>query len=329
MQEKVLVTGGSGFIGGKVALLLAARGYGVRAFYRKGDDARLLDGSSVERIEGDIGDEALLAEAARGCAGVFHAAGNVSFREADRAVQYRVNVEGTRAVVSACRKAGVRRLVHTSTVNAIGLPLPAGSVGDESTPWSDVMDRFGYFVTKREAERIALRACGPSLDVVAVCPGTVFGPGDVNVNAGSYVLALARYPVFFYPGGGTSCAHVDAVAEGHLRAYLKGRPGRRYILGGENLTYAQMFATIADVLGRPRPRWRLPAPLAVAAAAAVEAAAGRLGVGAKLSADAARAGELTFFFSSDRAVRELGYEMIPFRRAVEDAVAWYRREGML
>ncbi len=327
MPETVLVTGASGFIGSSLALALtlAGRGLQVRAFYRKGDDARRLIGTPVQRIEGDICDESALIQAARGCSAVFHLAGNMSFRRADFDEQYKVNVEGTRAVVSACLQTDVRRLVHTSTVNAIGLPRPDRAIGNENTPWSKDMERFGYAVTKRQGERLALQACGPKLEVVVVNPGTVFGAGDVNTNAGSYILAMARYPLLFYPGGGVSCAHIDAVVAGHIAAYYKGRPGQRYILGGENLTYREIFAIIADVLGRPNSKLPLPPAAAVAVAFIAEV----FGLSSKLSPDAARAGELTFFFSSAKAERELGYRILPFRSAVEQAVQWYRQEGFL
>jgi dihydroflavonol-4-reductase len=340
MPETVLVTGASGFIGSNLALALSGRGFRVRAFYRTGDDARRLigargPGARIQRIEGNICDESTLVQAARGCSAVFHLAGNMSFRKADFNEQHKVNVEGTRAIVSACLQTDVRRLVHTSTVNAIGLPKPDKAIGDENTPWSEDMERFGYAVTKRQGERLALQACGPKLEVVVVNPGTVFGAGDVNANAGSYILAMARYPLLFYPGGGVSCAHIAAAVDGHIAALYKGRPGQRYILGGENLTYREIFAIIADVLGRSDPGWpypRRPGPrfrLSRAAAVAVAFVAEAFGLSSKLSPDAARAGDLTFFFSSAKAERELGYRILPFRSAVEEAVQWYREEGFL
>jgi dihydroflavonol-4-reductase len=360
MPETVLVTGASGFIGSSLALALSARGFRVRAFYRTGDDARRLIGARgpstrIQRIEGDICDESALVQAARGCSAVFHLAGNMSFRKADFNEQHKVNVEGTRAVVNACLQTDARRLVHTSTVNAIGLPKPDRAIGDENTPWSKDMERFGYAVTKRQGERLALQACGPKLEVVVVNPGTVFGAGDINVNAGSYILAMARFPLLFYPGGGVSCAHIAAAVDGNIAALYRARPGQRYILGGENLTYREIFAIIADVLRRPDPEWpdprravprmarlrmavprmavprmavpRLPLPRAAAVALAFVAEA--LGLSSKLSPDAARAGDLTFFFSSAKAQRELGYRILPFRSAVEQAVRWYRKEGFL
>jgi dihydroflavonol-4-reductase len=328
-MEKVLVTGGSGFIGGSLSRGLLERGFRVRAYYRPGDDARLISSPAIEKIEGDICDIRLLSEAARGCACVFHTAGNVSFRRADRRLQYRVNVEGTRAVVAACRLAGVTRLVHTSTVNTLGIPSPDGAVGDENTTYTGETAWFGYARTKKVAEDTALAACGPSLDVVVVNPGTVFGPGDVNRNAGSYILAIARAPVLFYPEGGTNCVHIDAVVAGQVAAFEKGRSGERYILGGENLTYREIFSIIAGLLGRRAPRFRLPALPSMAAAAAIEIASSILGVRSRLALEAARASRIKFFYSSDKARRDLGLPSIPFRLAARDAIEWYRAQGYL
>ncbi len=322
---KALVTGGSGFIGAALVRALCARGHDVRAFFRPGDDPRLLDGLPAERIEGDIGNREALAAAARGCEGVFHTAGNLSFLKRDRALQSRVNVDGASAVVDACLRAGVRRLVHTSSVNACGIPFPQGTIGDEETPFNWESVGFHYALTKRAGEQVALAADGPRLEVVVVNPGTVFGPGDIHRNAGSYILAIQKGPVFFYPGGGANVVHVAAVLAGHLAAFDRGRAGQRYILGGENLTYREIFATIAEVLGRPKPRLAVPYPAAWTAAGLVEAAAEISGRPARLSVEAVRAGYLKLFYSSAKAERELGLPRIPFRRAVEEAADWYAR----
>jgi dihydroflavonol-4-reductase len=157
----------------------------------------------------------------------------------------------------------------------------------------------------------------------------VFGPGDVNFNAGSYIRAIAGGLVLLYPPGGTNCVHVDAVVAGHLAAMDRGRPGERYVLGGENLTYREMFGVIADVLGRPRPLLPLPYPVALGAARLVDAVAGVSGLRPRVSAEAVRAGRHLLFYASAKAAKDLALPFIPFRRAVEDAVAWYRRHGLL
>jgi len=191
------------------------------------------------------------------------------------------------------------------------------------------MHHMGYVASKRTAESLALAASGRGLEVVVVNPGTVFGAGDVNVNAGSFILAAARLPVIACPAGGTNCVHIDAVARGHLAAYERGRAGERYILGGENLTYRDMFRTMAGILER-RPRLLpLPPAPAVALAFLIERAADLSRLGTRISADAARAGSLRLFYSSRKAEEELGFSSPPFRLAVREAVEWYRSEGYL
>ncbi|MBN2497053.1 MAG: NAD-dependent epimerase/dehydratase family protein [Deltaproteobacteria bacterium] len=325
----VLVTGASGFIGGRLAVALRQRGYRVRAHFRPGDDAGALERAGVECFASDICDRDSLERAARGCEGVFHVAGNVSFRRRDRALQRRVNVEGTRAVLAACRRAGVRRLVHTSTVNTLGPARPAGALADEDTLFDPRGCGLHYAETKKQAEDLALAAGRDGLEVVVVHPGTVFGPGDRFANAGSYILAIARLPVLLSPAGGTNCVHVDTVVEGHIAAFERGRAGQRYILGGQNLRYREIFATIAAALGKPAPIATLPTWLAAPAAAVLERLFDRLGIEANLSAEAARAGGMLLYYSSARAERELGLRPLPFSRAVREAVDWYRREGRI
>jgi dihydroflavonol-4-reductase len=329
MSRTFLVTGASGFVGGNLAKTLVERGDRVHAHYRPGDNTVLLEGLPVEHLPGDLCDVDLLHRAATGCDGVFHTAGNMSFLSWERPLQHRVNVDGTRAVVEACRKAGVRRLVHTATINTMGIPHPEGAEGDENTLFNWEPLDFHYAITKRRGEELALAANGPSLEVVVVNPGTIFGPGDVNFNAGSYIRVIAKSPLPFYPEGGTNCVHVDAVVAGHLAAFERGRPGERYVLGGENVTYREMFMIIAEVLGRPRPRFEIPYSAALAAATLLDLVARPLRLRLRVSAEAVRAGRHLLFYSSAKARRELDLPFIPFRRAVEDAVRWYRAHGML
>ncbi|GAB4297359.1 MAG: SDR family oxidoreductase [Myxococcota bacterium] len=329
MGKNFLVTGGSGFIGGNLTRALVEGGHRVKAFFKPGDNLKPLEGLDVELIEGDICDISRLSRAMKGCEGVFHTAGVVSFRKSDRAVQYRVNVEGVRAVVAACKKAGVKRLVHTSTINTLGIPYPEGSIGDEETEFNWYALGVQYAITKKLGEDAALKANGGDLEVVCVNPGTVFGGGDVNFNAGEYIRASAKGLLLFYPEGGTNCVHISAVVAGHISAFEKGRAGERYILGGENLSYREIFETIADVLGTRKPILKAPYLLTAAISYLAEISSEKEGGKTKLALEAAKAGRYKLFYSSAKAERELGLPAIPFRAAVEDAVEWYRKEGML
>jgi dihydroflavonol-4-reductase len=221
----------------------------------------------------------------------------------------------------------VRRFVHTSTVNTLGRP-PRGTIGDEGTPFDWGLLRLGYMDSKRASEEAVLEAAGDGLDALAVLPGTMFGPGDINANAGSYVLQAARGRLLLAPPGGTSVVHVDDVARGHLLALRRGARGARYILAGENLRYRELFALIASELGVRPPLATLPAS-ALRAVGLAARWAERAGVDLPAGEGALVAAGAELFYSSARAQRELGYEFRPAREAVRDAVRWYRAQGVL
>lgn len=313
---RVLVTGGSGHLGGRLARRLVAEGADVRVTYRPGDTTRALDGLAVDHRPAELLDDDALARALEGVETVFHTAALVTFDPRRYAAQMAVNAEGTRRLLTALRRAGVRRLVHTSTVNTLGVPR-RGALGDEGTPSDWAPYRLGYMDSKRAAEDAVLAAARDGLHAVIVLPGTMFGPGDVHGNAGAWVQLVARAPVVPVPPGGTTVCHVDDAAEGHVLALGRGRPGRRYVLGGDPLSYRELFVVIAQALGRRVPMWDLPAPLLRLATAAI----GRPGLARPLTEG--------LFYGSERAARELGWSWRPAVAAVHDAVAWYRAEGVV
>ena len=325
---RILVTGVSGFLGARLARLLCQEGHRVRGTYRPGDDLRLLQGLGLEAVACDVLDEGGTRRATREMEAVFHLAAMVSFEPARYWQQMRVNVQGTQVLLDACREAGVSRLVYTSTVNTLGVPR-SGRPGHEGTifdwqPW-----RLGYMDSKKAAEDLVTNAASHGLDALSVLPGTFFGPGDINQNAGQYILQCARGRLPAAPPGGTSVVHVDDVARGHLLALLHGQRCGRYILGGENLTYRRLFSIIARAVDRPPPSVTLPGGLVRAAALASDWLRSRAGVPLPLSAGLARAACSELFYSSDHARRELGYTFRPAHQAVEDAVRWYANQGVL
>ena len=325
---RILVTGVSGFLGARLARLLCQEGHRVRGTYRPGDDLRLLQGLGLEAVACDVLDEGGTRRATREMEAVFHLAAMVSFEPARYWQQMRVNVQGTQVLLDACREAGVSRLVYTSTVNTLGVPR-SGRPGHEGTifdwqPW-----RLGYMDSKKAAEDLVTNAASHGLDALSVLPGTFFGPGDINQNAGQYILQCARERLQVAPPGGTSVVHVDDVARGHLLALERGQRGGRYILGGENLTYHQLFSMIARALGQTPPRWTLPGGVMEAAGRASDWLRSRTGAPLPLSAGLTRAASVRLFYASDHARRELGYAFRPASEAIHDAVAWYAREGAL
>ncbi len=325
---RVLVTGATGFIGSRLTEELVRRGYSVRVLRRTNSKTLMLDGLAVEHIIGDVTEPEAVARAVAGCDLVFHVAAVSSYWRAQREQVYRVNVEGTRTVMEACLAAGVPRVVHTSSVAAIGIPRN-GRPADEANVFDPLSATFVYADSKHRAEEVVRQAVARGLDAVIVNPGAVYGAGDHNLISGSMVLEFARRTVPAFPPGGLCVADVDAVVQGHIAAAERGRTGERYILGGENLKLLDIAATICDVVGQRAPRWTVPAWTLPPAAIVVDAV-NRLHFGPPVfSGEQVRMTGLNVFYDSQKAMRELDYPILPFRGAVEKAYAWYRTHGFL
>jgi dihydroflavonol-4-reductase len=319
---KVLITGGTGFIGANLCAACVARGDRVRVLRRAGSSLVALAGLPVEFAIGDVLDREAVARAVEGCDLVFHVAAISSYWRARREQIYEVNVEGARVVMAACLRAGVLRVVHTSSAAAVG--IACHGVADETTPFDRLSATFAYADSKRRAEEVVREAVARGLSAVIVNPAVVVGAADHYLNASSMVLAYGSWRVPLVPPGGICVADVDAVAQGHLLAAARGRDGERYILGGENLSYKQVTATIAAVAGVRPPRRVVPAPLLGLIAPIVDTINRVDPRPPKLSGEQVRLSRINFYFDSSKAVRELGYPLLPFRGAVEKALAWYR-----
>jgi dihydroflavonol-4-reductase len=325
---KVLVTGGSGFIGSRLAAALAARGDSVRVLRRARSQLIALEGLPVEHCIGDVLDPDSIARAIEGCDLVFHLAAISSYWREPQDKVYRVNVEGTRNVMQAALRAGTPRVVHTSSVAAIGLPAK-GAPGDEETPFDDFSAAWTYGNSKHQAEEAVQQAVAQGLSAVIVNPAVVIGAGDHNQISGSIVVQMARRNLPAVPPGGVCVADADAVVAGCLTAAERGRPGQRYILGGENLSYREMAAVIAGVVGRPAPKRVIPRQVLAGAATAVDAYNRISRRTPVLNGDHIRLSGRRLFYVSDKAVRELDYALLPFAGAVEKAYKWYRDHGFL
>ena len=325
---KVLVTGGTGFVGSQIVAALVGRGDAVRVLHRATSKLIMLEGLLVEHFLGDIQEPDAVASAVAGCDLVFHVAAVASYWRAQRKQVYQVNVEGTRIVMEACLAAGVPRVVHTSSVAAIGIPRN-GRPADENTSFDAFSATFAYADSKHRAEAVVLQAVARGLPAVIVNPGAVYGAGDHNLISGSMVLELARRSVPLVPDGGLCVVDIDAVVQGHLTAAERGRIGDRYILGGENLTLLEIATEICAVVGRRAPRATVPAWTLPPAALAVDAF-NRLGLGRPVvSGEQIRMAGLRVFYDTTKAVRELDYPLLPFRGAVEKTYRWYQENGYL
>jgi dihydroflavonol-4-reductase len=325
-----LVTGATGFVGSAVARVLADRGHQLRLLVRPNSDRRNLSGLEAEVVVGDLTDSASLDAAAAGCRYVVHVAADYRLWVPDPQAMLRANVDGAVAMMRAAARAGAERIVHTSSVAALG-QIGDGTPADEETPTNEA-DFVGiYKRSKFLAEKAVLDlARAEGLPIVVVNPAAPVGPRDIKPTpTGKMILDAAAGRVPVYIDTGLNIVHVDDVALGHALALEKGRVGERYVLGGENMLLKDILGLVADVVhGRP-PMIRLPEAVVWPIALVMEKLAPVLGVAPMMTRDHLKMARKKMFYASTKAESELGYQPRPVRLAVEDAVAWFRANGML
>ncbi|MBV9736418.1 MAG: NAD-dependent epimerase/dehydratase family protein [Acidisphaera sp.] len=325
-----LVTGATGFVGSAVARALAARGHRLRLLVRAGSDRRNLQGLEAELVEGDLRDADSLGRAVAGCRYLFHVAADYRLWVPDPAAMLHANLDGTEALMIAAQSAGVERVVYCSSVAALGLSK-SGAPADERTEVTQSAIIGPYKRSKYLAEQAVLAlARERALPVVIVNPSTPVGPRDIKPTPTGRMIADAasgRMPA--YLDTGLNVVHVDDVAEGHILALERGRIGEKYILGGEDFPMLPLLSLIEEVAGRRGPRLRLHEALLWPIALLNEGVARLAGIEPMVTRDHLRMARKKMFFSSAKARAELGYAPRPARQAVEDAVAWFRANGMV
>jgi dihydroflavonol-4-reductase len=326
---RALVTGGTGFIGCHVVRELVTEGARVRVLVRPGSDRRALHGLPVDVVAGDLTAPGSLGPALAGVDTLYHVAADYRLWAPDPSVLYRVNVEGTRALLRAAEAAGVSRVVYTSSVGTLGIP-PGGRPGTEDTPvrLEDMVGDYkrSKFLAEREAEAAAARG----LPVVIVNPSAPVGPWDWKPTpTGRMLVDYLRGRMFAYLDTGLNVVHVRDVARGHLLAAARGRPGERYILGhaGGNLALRDIFRRLAGYTGVPAPRVRLLHGAALLIAAVCEGVARVRGGEPLVARTAVRMASKRMYFDPAKAVRELGLPQTPVDEALRDAVDWFWAHG--
>ncbi|HLH77078.1 MAG TPA: hopanoid-associated sugar epimerase [Candidatus Binataceae bacterium] len=326
MAITALVTGGNGFVGSHVVRALRARGDRVRVLARPGADLRALNDVEYDLVSGDLRQPSHLEEAVKGCAEVYHVAADYRLWVPDPAPMYATNVEGTRNLIAAARRHGVGRLVHTSTVGALG--VPAGGIGDESSPVA-LSDMIGpYKRSKFMAEQLALAAAREGMPVVVVNPSTPVGALDYKPTpTGRIIVDFLNRRMPAYLDTGLNLVDVEACARGHLLAAQRGTVGEKYILGGENLTLQQLFARLERLSGVPAPHMRLPYPVVYGYAAGADLIARFTGHPPRASLTEVRMAHKRMFFDSAKAMRELGYQPGVLDDALRAAIQYYRQSG--
>jgi dihydroflavonol-4-reductase len=327
---KAFVTGATGFLGSHVARVLADQGADLRLLVRPTSNLRNLEGLKAETATGDLRDSASLENAMSGCDTVFHVAADYRLWVRDPEEMFRSNVEGTRAILEAARKNGVRRVVYTSSVATMGFTSD-GHPANEDSPVS-LGDMIGpYKRSKFMAEQVALEAGRSGMHVVTVNPTTPVGEQDVKPTpTGRIVVDFLKRKFPAYVETGLNLVDVRECARGHVAALEKGKSGERYILGGENLTLKQLLDMLGGISGLPSPRVKLPYFFALAAGAVDETVTGRwLHREPRATIDTVRMGKKKMFASSRKAERELGWKIVPVESALRRAVAWFQENGFV
>jgi dihydroflavonol-4-reductase len=326
-MNRILVTGGTGFIGSNLAEKLVERGCNVRILRRENSDLQAISGIEVEHCIGDVRDVESLKKAMQRCDTVFHTAAIVTFERSKAELQREVNVIGTCNVVQACLACGVERLVHTSSIAAIGYP-PDGEIATEETPFN--WERtWGYKFSKHKAEEEVLNGVARGLDAVMVNPSVIVGERDIHFHGGDIIRRVKKNQVLFYIEGGMNIVYVGDVVNGHIAAAERGRSGERYILAGENLTHKDIFQRTAKIVGGFSPFAKLPLSLLRLGARAIDQGSKLLGIEPIVTPDlVAGAGKFNWF-SCEKARRELGYTITSFDETIRRAYDWYVKHGFI
>ncbi|HXX50838.1 MAG TPA: hopanoid-associated sugar epimerase [Xanthobacteraceae bacterium] len=326
----ILVTGASGFVGSAVAKRLVHAGHRVRALVRPTSSRINLADLPLEIAEGDLRNADSLARAMTGIRFLFHVAADYRLWARDPADIVQTNVEGTRTVMHAAQRAGVERIVYTSSVATLKA-RPDGKPSDETFPLDAQFAVGAYKYSKVVAERVVeTMVVEQGLPAIIVNPSTPIGPGDARPTpTGRIIIEAAAGRMPGYIDTGLNLVHVDDVAAGHLAALDKGRVGQRYILGGQDVLLGDMLREIARLVGRSPPRLRLPRLAIFPIAYGAEAIAHFTGREPFVTTTGLRLAKDRMFFTSAKAERELGYRARAYSEALAEAIAWFRQNGLL
>ncbi len=325
---KTLITGANGFVGSSVLRLLIKNGHEVRALVRPGSDRRNFDGIDLEVIEGDLRDSNSLQSAVTGCDTLFHIAADYRLWLPDPAPMYATNVDGTRDLIIAATKARVDKIVYTSSVATLGINKD-GTPSDETTPVT-LEDMIGHYkrskyLAEQEVHKLVKDMASP---VVIVNPSTPVGPRDIKPTpTGRIVLDTIRNRMPAYVETGLNIVHVDDVANGHLLALEKGTIGERYILGGDNMSLAQILKYICINQGMKPPSISLPHNLVLPIAWLMERIASITHNEPRATVESVKMSKKIMFFSSNKAKDKLDYQSRPGIEGLEDAIKWFNAEN--
>lgn len=326
---KVLVTGANGFLGHWVVKALADMDLDVHALVRPKSDVSELDGITCKHVHGDVTDLDSLKSAFTDVDTVFHLAGVIGYKPSDRLLMEKVNVTGTANVIEAIKIKNVKKLVHLSSVVAVGAGFSSHEVLNEDSAFNVAHLNLGYHETKYQAEVLVHNAFKRGeIDTVILNPSTIYGAADAKKGSRSSQVKVARGEFKFYTSGGVNiCAAEDAV-EGILRAWKTGRSGERYILAGENITIKKLFELIAKAGGVPAPTIKVP-NWAMHALGFVGDSLQKFGIEGTFSSENAWTTTLFHWYDSKKAQKELGINFKSAESAINNSVQWMKEHGYL
>lgn len=328
-MKKALVTGAAGFIGSHVVRALLEEGVEVRALVRPGEDTRNLEGLPVERREGDVLDPASLDRALQDCDTLFHLAAIYALWLKDKSRIYEVNLQGSRNMLWAAKRAGVEKVVYTSSIAAIGVK-PGLEPADEETPFNQFRWGNDYVLTKYFSQQEALTFAREGLPLVVVNPAFPFGEGDVAPTpTGRLIIDAVNGRNPFYFVGGINAVEVKDVARGHVLAARKGTVGEKYILGNQNFTLQEFFQLVGKVAGVKTAVLKIPVTVGRLAGYLMEKIADRTGRPPLTTAKEVPYAAQYLFYEVSKAKEKLGLVLSPIEESLARAISWFRRHGYI
>jgi dihydroflavonol-4-reductase len=317
---KVLVTGGTGFVGRNLVHYLWEQGYDVTVLHR--ETSRLHDlPEKISLRTGDLTRPDTIAGCCEGMDWVFHVAGEVTWGKAGKKHMFRINVNGTQHIAEEALKSGVKKFIHTSSAAAVGLPF--NEIADESYPFNGDRLKVGYSMAKKAGEEVVLQYVKKGLNATIVNPTVILGRRNYASN---FVRSVLQGRLFVAPEGGMNVCDVDDVAKGHLMAALHGKKGERYLLGGTNLPLRELFQRIIRLAGSNRTVYPVPAPLVKGVSWLGEGLSWLIGKEPPFAWDLAKLTGRTIYYSSQKAVRELGYRATPLDETLQKVLEWEKRQ---
>lgn len=318
----VLVTGASGFLGGRLVEKLVEQGHDVVTFGRTPDASPRLAGIVCKHVQGDLSDPDSIRRALSGCSVVYHLAGLVSYRKSDYKPLYEANVVGARNMMTACLGAGVERVIHMGSIAGMGIP-PEGSIADESIEYNLKGLGLYYCDTKYEGEQEVMKFARQGLPILVLNPGITFGEGDTHPHHHTIFHAMSGGWLLCYPVGGVMFSDIEDVVGTCVNAMTRGRPGERYVIGSANVTFQDAANILAGVLNGRRPVMPIPGFISEATGIFCEAVFPLFGKRPALSWQVAWLSQRKIFYSSDKAIVELGHAQTPFEETVRRTAPYY------